>query len=76
MTLLYYLITINTITFITYGIDKFLELYKQKEISSTTQQIYGLTTKELDEKFVAYVKMFFLDPEIESLLTKLIEHLA
>lgn len=60
----------------TYGIDKFLELYKQKEISSTTQQIYGLTAKELDEKFVAYVKMFGLDPEIESLLTKLIEYMA
>ena len=60
----------------TYGIDKFLELYKQKEISSTTQQIYGLTAKELDEKFVAYAKLFFLDETIKDRISQIIDQMA
>ena len=56
----------------TFGVDKFIALYKNEEISSSIEKIYGYTPKEIDEMFVGYVKMFFLDETIEKRLEELL----
>ncbi len=60
----------------TFGIDKFVEWYKREELSSTAQEVYKLTTKELDERFVGYVKMFFLDEAIQDRISQIIDQMA
>ena len=57
----------------TFGIDKFIQLYKNEEIPSSTQKVYGFTLDELDEMFVEYVKMFNLDEAIKNRIDHLLE---
>lgn len=49
----------------TYGMEKYLRMYRQQDISSAMVQIYGKTPAELNRAFTDYVRIFRIDEMLE-----------
>jgi len=48
----------------TYGMEKYLEMYKSKDPVSAISAIFRKTGKELNDEFVDYVGLFKIDERI------------
>lgn len=44
-----------------YGIEKYLSLYKQNDMSKAFENIYGKSAQELTRAFEKYVQLFAFD---------------
>lgn len=49
----------------TYGIEKYLEFYKQEDIINALKEIYNKTPLDMNQSFVDYVNLFKIDEKIE-----------
>ncbi len=56
----------------TYGIEAFLKVYKQPDISQAMYDVYHKTPAELNDGFVAYVRLFKIDPILEKRMEELL----
>ena len=56
----------------TYGIETFLTVYKQQDIPQAMQAVYHKTPAELNDDFISYVRLFLLDPVLESRMEDLL----
>lgn len=56
----------------TYGIERYIEMYKQKNIAEAMVLVYKKTPKELNEEFVEYVRLFAIDEVLEGRMETLL----
>lgn len=49
----------------TYGIEKYLEFYKQEDIINALKEIYNKTPLDMNQSFADYVNLFKIDEKIE-----------
>lgn len=55
----------------TYGIDLYLEFYKQEDVLNAIKQVYEKTPQELNQLFVDYVGLFRIDKIVEQRMNEL-----
>lgn len=56
----------------TYGIEKYLEFYKQEDIINALKEIYNKTPLDMNQSFVDYVNLFKIDEKIEQRMEALL----
>lgn len=54
-----------------YGIDKYLEFYKQEDVLNTIKQVFEKTPTELNQLFIDYVNLFRIDEIVEQRMNTL-----
>ena len=55
----------------TYGNDKYIAFYKQKDSIQSFEEIYGYTINELNQMFINYVSLFKFDEILEQRMKEL-----
>lgn len=56
----------------TYGIDAYMDMYRQKNIPMAMQQVYSQTPEELNQSFMEYVGLFKTDQSLEQRMEDLL----
>ena len=56
----------------TYGIEKYLNFYKQKDVINALKNLYNKTPLEMNQLFVDYVNLFKIDEIIEQRMNDLL----
>ena len=56
----------------TYGIEKYLEFYKQEDIINALKEIYNKTPLDMNQSFADYVNLFKIDEKIEQRMEALL----
>lgn len=56
----------------TYGIEKYLEFYKQEDIINALKEIYNKTPLDMNQSFVDYINLFKIDEKIEQRMEALL----
>ncbi|MDY5997885.1 MAG: hypothetical protein SPJ09_05020 [Erysipelotrichaceae bacterium] len=56
----------------TYGIERYLEFYKQEDIINALKEIYNKTPLDMNQSFVDYVNLFKIDEKIEQRMEALL----
>lgn len=57
-----------------YGIDKYIEFYKNENLVEALEVVYGKTAKELNQSFVDYVELFRIDEVLEQRMKDLLNN--
>lgn len=56
-----------------YGIEAYLEFYSRLDMAQAMEDVYGKSPAELNREFVSYVRLFSLDPTLESRMEALLK---
>lgn len=56
-----------------YGMDKYMSLYRQKDMFEAMKNVYGKSAKELNEAFEKYAKLFDFDDFLTKRMSELLE---
>lgn len=56
-----------------YGIDSYLRFYSQQDMALAMEDVYHKSPAELNREFVSYVRLFSLDPVLESRIEALLK---
>jgi len=56
----------------TYGIDAFMNVYRQPDIPQAMTDVYRKTPAELSDEFAAYVRLFRIDSSLEKRMEELL----
>ena len=56
-----------------YGIDSYLRFYSQQDMALAMEDVYHKSPAELNREFVSYVRLFSLDPVLESRMEALLK---
>lgn len=56
----------------TYGIESYLQMFKQKDMPSAMAEVYGKTAEEMNQAFMAYVRLFRIDEKLEQRMEDLL----
>ena len=54
-----------------WGMERYLRLFRQKDIPSAMVQVYGMTPAQLNRAFTEYVRLFRIDGELEQRMARL-----
>ena len=56
----------------TYGLDAYLRLYRQENMQSGMETVYGKTPEQLQEEFERYIALFRMDSVVEARMEELL----
>ena len=56
----------------TFGLDRYLKMYKQQDMTSAMAQVYQKTPEELNQAFTDYVRLFRIDEGLEQRMEMLL----
>lgn len=56
-----------------FGIERYLTMYRQNDITSAMEEVYGRTPDELNQEFTDYVRLFRLDEMLEQRMADLLK---
>ena len=56
----------------TYGIERYMQMYKQQNMAEAIPLVYQKTSEELNKEFVAYVQLFAIDEILEQRMESLL----
>lgn len=55
-----------------FGIERFLEMYRQKDTEKALLQVYGRSPEELDRDFTSFIRLFRIDEAVEQRMQALL----
>lgn len=56
----------------TYGIESYMQMFKQQDMPSAMAEVYGKTAVEMNQAFIAYVRLFRIDENLEQRMEDLL----
>lgn len=57
----------------TYGIGRYMEMYRQHDMTEAMKTVYGKSPAQLNDDFVSYVRLFRVDEVLEKRMEELLE---
>ena len=57
----------------TYGIDSYMQMYKQQNMPEAMMRVYQKTPEEINKAFTEYVQLFRIDEALEQRMESLMK---